>query len=140
VSLTLIDQETTLHLDPVMRAASSWLAFHAGARFAGDRGAADFVIASSCPLLSDLQRGTDEAPEQSATLILQIAALGTGAAYRLSGPGLAEPIVFRATGMPDDFVAAWQANHALFPRGIDIILCAGHSVAALPRSIVLEAA
>jgi alpha-D-ribose 1-methylphosphonate 5-triphosphate synthase subunit PhnH len=38
-------------------------------------------------------------------------------------------------GLPADFVAVWQRNHALFPRGVDLILCAGRSVAALPRSV-----
>ena len=41
-------------------------------------------------------------------------------------------------GLPADFASAWQANHALFPRGVDIVLCAGTSLAALPRSVALQ--
>lgn len=73
-------------------------------------------------------------------LILQIAALGSGTAYRLSGPGLAEPVILRATGLADGFVTAWRCNHSLFPRGIDMVICAGEVLTALPRSVTLEPA
>jgi len=140
VALALIDQETTLSLGAAMQAAGPWLAFHAGCPTVDDRAQADFVLALSCPDFSALRTGSDEAPEASATVILQIAALGGGTAYRLDGPGFAEPAILRATGLPDDFVAAWRRNHALFPRGIDLVLCAGDRLAALPRSVTVEAA
>jgi alpha-D-ribose 1-methylphosphonate 5-triphosphate synthase subunit PhnH len=41
-------------------------------------------------------------------------------------------------GVPRDFAARWQANHALYPRGTDLILCTQDQVAALPRSIAVE--
>jgi len=138
VALTLTDQETTVTLDVGLRAAASWLAFHAGAILVNDRARAQFVIASVSPDLASLDAGTDEEPERSTTLILQIPGFGAGQSYRLSGPGLEAPAVLRAEGLPDGFAAAWQANHARYPRGIDIILCAGNSVAALPRSVVVE--
>jgi alpha-D-ribose 1-methylphosphonate 5-triphosphate synthase subunit PhnH len=129
VALTLVDQETTLYLDLEMLAAAKWLAFHAGSPIVPDHATADFILAAACP---------DEAPEDSATLILQVAALGVGTAYRLAGPGLAEPTILRATGMPDSFVAAWRRNHALFPRGVDTVICAGEILTALPRSVTME--
>jgi len=49
------------------------------------------------------------------------------------------PVVLEIDGLPADFAARWAANHALFPRGVDVILCAGTSVAALPRSVTVEA-
>jgi alpha-D-ribose 1-methylphosphonate 5-triphosphate synthase subunit PhnH len=139
VALTLLDQETSLYLDATMQAAAPWLTFHAGALIVDDITAADFVLTARCPDLCKMRTGSDEAPEVSATLILQIGALGDGTAYSLSGPGLAETAKLRATGMPDGFVAAWQRNHALYPRGVDIVLCAGGVLAALPRSVKLEA-
>ena len=36
------------------------------------------------------------------------------------------------------FVAAWAANRARFPRGVDVVLCAGDRIAALPRSVTIE--
>ena len=56
----------------------------------------------------------------------------------LAGPGLRVPAVLAVDGLPAGFASAWQENHALFPRGIDIVLCAGTSLAALPRSVALQ--
>ena len=91
------------------------------------------------PELTRFSAGTDEEPESSATLILQVAALDEGQNLRLTGPGLGAPASLRVAGLPPGFVAAWAANRALFPRGVDIILCAGDRLAALPRIVRLEA-
>jgi len=115
-----------------------WVAFHCGAMFA-DAAAADFAVALDMPRLATLARGTDEAPERGATLILQVGGFGAGQALRLSGPGLAAPAVLKVAGLPADFVAQWRDNHAGFPCGVDLILTAGETVAALPRSVAIEA-
>jgi alpha-D-ribose 1-methylphosphonate 5-triphosphate synthase subunit PhnH len=140
VLLTLIDNETPLWLDPVAMAARDWLAFHCGAEIVDAPASAAFALALSLPDLTALPAGSHETPENSATLILQIAALGSGATYHLSGPGLREPAALAATGLPTDFVALWQQNHALYPRGVDIVLCAGTTLTALPRSVSIKEA
>jgi alpha-D-ribose 1-methylphosphonate 5-triphosphate synthase subunit PhnH len=136
VLLTLVDAEAPLALDAAAGQARDWLAFHCGARF-GDAGQARFVLALACPDLMALPAGTDEEPETSATVILQVATLGTGARFRLSGPGLREPAELAVNGLPEDFASRWAANRARFPRGVDVILCAGSTLTALPRSVVL---
>jgi alpha-D-ribose 1-methylphosphonate 5-triphosphate synthase subunit PhnH len=73
-------------------------------------------------------------------VIVQLAALGQGTRYRLAGPGLREPVMLSAIGLPSDFPAIWQRNHALFPRGVDIVLCADTTLTALPRSVTIEEA
>ena len=138
VLLTLIDNETPLWLDPAAAPARDWLAFHCGAAIVEAPERAAFAVALTLPDLAALPAGTHEAPEESATLILQIAALGTGARYRLSGPGLREPALLAASGLPADFAAVWQRNHAQYPCGVDIVLCAGATLAALPRSVSIE--
>ncbi len=135
VLLTLVDAETPLWLAPDFSPAAEWIAFHCGAGAGVPLGAAAFALATDLPELAALNAGTDNGPEESATLILQIRTLGTGRPLRLAGPGLREPVTLAVDGLPDRFAAAWAANHALFPRGIDIILCAGSSLAALPRSL-----
>jgi alpha-D-ribose 1-methylphosphonate 5-triphosphate synthase subunit PhnH len=97
-----------------------------------------FVMALSLPDLTGLSVGTDEMPETSATVILQVASLTTGQRYVLEGPGLREPRVVAIDGLPADFVAIWQRNHALYPLGIDLILCAGNQLTALPRSVSIK--
>ena len=138
VLLTLVDHETPLWLDPFAEAARGWVAFHAGAGFAAPDEAA-FLLARELPDLAALRQGTDEAPEDSATVILQLPCLGAGARFRLSGPGLRAPTNFAADGLPADFAMRWAANRARFPLGVDLILCAGTRLAALPRTVTVEA-
>jgi alpha-D-ribose 1-methylphosphonate 5-triphosphate synthase subunit PhnH len=140
VLLTLVDNETPLWLDAGAMATQDWLAFHCGAVITDKTGEAEFGLALAIPDFALFSAGTHETPESSATLVLQIEALGSGKSYRLMGPGLREQALLRAIGLPADFVAVWQRNHALFPRGIDIVLCAGTTLAALPRSVSIEEA
>ncbi len=140
VLLTLVDNETPLWLDPAADAARDWLAFHCGAVIVAAPDKAAFAVALSPVELGSLAVGSHEAPEDAATLIVQVAALGSGVGYRLAGPGLREPTLFAADGLTADFVQRWQRNHALYPCGVDLILCAGTTLAALPRSVSIEEA
>jgi alpha-D-ribose 1-methylphosphonate 5-triphosphate synthase subunit PhnH len=137
VLLTLVDHDTPLHIAPDCADAAGWLVFHCGTT-PSNRPASPFAVARTLPDLATLNAGSDEAPESSTTLVLQVTALGTGPAFTLAGPGLQAPATFRAEGLPPDFAARWAANHALFPRGVDLILCAGTALAAIPRSISVQ--
>lgn len=140
VLLSLVDHETPLWLDPGSAGAADWIAFHTGAPRVDTMAEASFVVARDPPSLSALNAGGHETPEASTTVILQLASLSAGRSYRLSGPGLREPALFTAEGLPADFVAQWRANRRLFPRGVDLILCAGEDLAALPRTVTIEEA
>jgi alpha-D-ribose 1-methylphosphonate 5-triphosphate synthase subunit PhnH len=135
VLLTLADATTSVAL-PEANAAHRWLAFHTGARIVAPA-AAMFCAARQRPPLTTLPQGTDETPEDGATLILDCAALHTGRPLRLSGPGLEHPI---AATLPLDaaFLAEWHAQTRNAPRGVDILLCAGAEILALPRSLTIE--
>ena len=137
VLLTLVDAETPLWLDAAAAPARDWIAFHCGAPPAPQAQAA-FGVALGPVGLTGFGAGSDDAPEDGATLIVQVATLGRGRPLRLSGPGLAAPAVLRVGGLDADFIADWTANHARFPRGVDLILCAGPDLAALPRSVRIE--
>ncbi|MDR3536252.1 MAG: phosphonate C-P lyase system protein PhnH [Acetobacteraceae bacterium] len=143
--MTLVDQETPLWLDPEAAGARAWIEFHCGAPLVEDAGAAMFAFALArpglpMPDLTSLCAGTHESPETAATLILQLPALGSGRRWRLSGPGLRTPEVLQADGLPADFAVRWQHNHGQFPCGVDLILCAGDTLTALPRSVMIEEA
>ena len=140
VLLTLVDNETPLWVDPAAASAHDWLAFHCGAAIADAPGAATFALALSLPNFEDLPSGTHEVPESSVTLILQVPGLGIGTGYRLSGPGLRVPALLAVTGLPGDFARIWRANHALYPRGVDVVLCTDTTLTALPRSVMIEEA
>lgn len=132
VLLTLADADTPIWL--VGEPARAWIAFHCGAPFAPSMAQAAFVVADALAAVDDLDAGTEEVPEVSATLILQVARLGQGREWTLDGPGLAAPTAF-AADLPAAFATFWSANRARFPRGIDLILCAGDRLAAIPRSV-----
>lgn len=131
--LTLADAETPLWTD-AEGAARDWIAFHTGAPLV-DVAQAQFLLATQgMPPLATLNQGSDETPQESATLILQLPHLDDTTGWRLTGPGIEREHRLAAQGLPADFPAQWATNHAQFPRGVDLILCAGTRLAALPRT------
>ena len=98
-----------------------------------------FAACIGWPELGAFDWGSHDGPETSATLIVQVESFGSGPAMQLAGPGLEHPTTVRL-GLPQGVEALWRPNHAAFPRGVDVILCAGSALAALPRSVRMEAA
>jgi alpha-D-ribose 1-methylphosphonate 5-triphosphate synthase subunit PhnH len=137
--LTLVDLETTVWLDATAGTAEAreYLQFHCGCRLVDAPGAARFAVIGDpavMPALSRFDPGTDESPERSATLFVQVASLREGHGRRLAGPGIASEVRLEVTGLPAGFWHGLRDNHALFPRGVDVLLAAGRHVAALPRT------
>jgi phosphonate C-P lyase system protein PhnH len=132
--LTLTDAMTSVALPG---SAAQWLVFHTGARLA-PLGEADFTVSNERPSLAGLPRGTDEAPERGATLIADLESLSSGRDVRLSGPGIATPLAV-CLPLDADFIHQWRDQHGLAPCGVDVLLCAGHHLIGLPRSIMIEA-
>lgn len=138
--LALADAETPVWTDAVGE-AREWIAFHTGAPLVAEIGKAQFLLATGAmPKLSALDAGTDETPQDSATLILQLDALNEGSGWRLTGPGIEHEHRLAASGLAEDFGAQWAANRKGFPCGVDLILCAGARLAALPRTVSIEEA
>ncbi len=135
--LTLADNTTGVSLPEGMTAARDWLVFHTGARLALVP-AADFVLASDRPALASLRQGSYDEPETSALLILQVASFEGGRRVRLSGPGI-ETAALLDLPMDDSFIREWTAQRRRSPLGVDVLLCAAERVAALPRSVMIEA-
>lgn len=134
VLLTLADAETPVFSD-AGTAAAEWLRFHAGCPLVASPAAATFLcVTGTPPALEEIGLGTDEAPQDGATLVLQVAALREGGALRLSGPGIEREHRLHVEGLPEGFLAARAALAPLYPRGMDVILCAGTRIAALPRT------
>jgi alpha-D-ribose 1-methylphosphonate 5-triphosphate synthase subunit PhnH len=143
VCLALVDLETSLWLDPAARssAAVDYLRFHSGAVIVDTPATADFALIAdteSMPALAEFPQGTDEEPERSATLIIQVASLDVTGGRRLTGPGIATEARLRAGGLPSTFWSEIRDNHAAFPRGVDLMLVAGARLAALLRTTRAE--
>lgn len=140
--LSLLDGDTPLWCDPAARAALPSLRFHTGAPIVEAPERARFALladAAALPSLATFDAGTDEYPDRSATVILAVTALGSGEPLVLRGPGIPERRTLAVDGLPPGFRAEWHANHARFPRGIDVILTCGNRLAGLPRSVQMEA-
>lgn len=138
VLLTLVDHETPLWLAPDLLSARDWIAFHCGAPLAVEPAGAAYGLALGLPDLTRFPAGSHEGPETSATVIVQLPSLSGGVPLRLRGPGLKDTALFAPAGLPADFCAIWRRNRALFPAGIDLILCADDLLAALPRTVTVE--
>lgn len=138
--LALADGDTPLWLDPSARAAASYMRFHTGAPIVGTEEAALFLLAAAKhrPALSQLQAGTPEYPDRSATLILSVEDLVEGEGWHLSGPGIAGTRRLLVRGLDERFAEEWRASHARFPLGVDVVFAARDRLAALPRSTRLE--
>ncbi len=101
---------------------------------------AEFVLArSDCwswSALTDLWPGSEEAPESSATLILEC---GTEAekTFLLSGPGI-DGVRHCQLPLPAEFVPVWQHNASLYPRGMDVLLVMPAACIALPRTVRVQ--
>jgi alpha-D-ribose 1-methylphosphonate 5-triphosphate synthase subunit PhnH len=141
VCLTLLDFDTPLWVDPAASVdVVDYLRFHCGVPLVAAPGAARFALvadAARLPSLDDLDAGTDERPDLSATVVLQVAGLAGGGGPRLTGPGIAREARLEVSGAPE----LWSvvgANTRRFPRGVDFVLCAGDRLAALPRTTRVE--
>lgn len=136
--LTLVDYETPVWLPAQLDAgARRWLTFHTSAPAAATVIAAKFAVidaASASPSLGDFDPGVDRYPDKSATLIVLCASLSGGPEVALTGPGIKDRAVIAPTGLPASFWQDWSANHDRFPLGVDVLLVAGDSLVALPRS------
>lgn len=137
---TLADADTPVWLDAALTKSSAvkdWIVFHTGAPVVSHASDAAFAIVAAPQNLSALNGfslGTQEFPDRSTTVILQVSTLSDGVPLALEGPGIKDQTSLAPAPMPQHFEAQWQANRAAFPRGIDLILAAPDCVAALPRS------
>jgi alpha-D-ribose 1-methylphosphonate 5-triphosphate synthase subunit PhnH len=143
VCLALVDFDTPLWLDGGAGTDETrgFLHFHCGCPLVDEPGMARFALIAKPEIMPGLlrfDRGIDESPDRSATLVVQVAALEAGRGRRLTGPGIAGETLLEARGLPNGFWRGLRENHALFPRGVDVLLTAGHRLAALPRTTLVE--
>jgi alpha-D-ribose 1-methylphosphonate 5-triphosphate synthase subunit PhnH len=146
IALTLFDHDTPVWLDPGLASDSDvapWLRFRAGCPLVADPAASAFALvadATAAPSFNAFAPGTPDYPDRSTTLILHVGSLTQGPELSLTGPGIRGATRLRVAGLPDDFVARCEANRALFPRGLDLLLVRGHDVVALPRTTTIAGA
>ena len=150
--LTLLDADT-----PVLLAGAfadertrAWIRFHTSARPAPSAAGASFAAGLARDfgpaLCESLALGSDAAPQDGATLVIEVDALSDlpgaepagGVALTLRGPGIASTQPLAVGGLPAGFWAWREALRAVLPRGVDLVLIQGTTLAAIPRSSRLE--
>lgn len=139
--LALADYETPVWLDATAQPARDWLRFHCGCPVVADPAAARFALVADPTAmlpLSAFNPGTDEYPDRSTTLVIEVAGLGSNGGVRLSGPGILGEAHFAVDGLPARIWDQWRENRVLFPGGVDLILTCGDRLAALPRTVKVE--
>ncbi len=114
-----------------------YLRFHTGVRFVDDPAIASLAVVASLATMAPLDAfapGTAISPETSATVIVAVKDLTSGAKVLLDGPGFESPRELAPAGFDD---ARWDevaANNLRFPAGVDLLIVTGNSVVGLPRS------
>lgn len=140
IALTLFDHDTPIWLDPQMSASADvarWLKFHTSAPVIADSSIASFALVgdpASLPALDRFAFGSNEYPDRSTTLSLQVTSLTEGPVVELQGPGIDGATALRASIQPFDLFERLAVNAALFPRGIDVVLVHDDSIVAIPRT------
>ena len=143
-ALTLIDHDTPVFLDRSFasdRDIAASLSFHTGCRFVDGPSRAAFALIGDpqeCRELSRFAQGTLEYPDRATTLLLQLVRLDDAAGLRLRGPGIRGFRDLAAAPLPSSFAQELRANRERFPQGVDLLLCCGTRLAALPRSTRIE--
>jgi alpha-D-ribose 1-methylphosphonate 5-triphosphate synthase subunit PhnH len=140
IALTLFDHDTPLWLDAQMSETpdiAKWLRFHTGAPVVTESSICSFALIGDARVLPALDRfafGSNEYPDRSTTLILQIESLAQGRVFELRGPGIDGTATLRAAVEPADLFGRLAINVELFPRGIDVVLVADDAIVAIPRT------
>jgi alpha-D-ribose 1-methylphosphonate 5-triphosphate synthase subunit PhnH len=140
IALTLFDHDTPIWLDGRMSATADvakWLKFHTSAPVVADSSIANFALIGdpqSLPILDRFAFGSNEYPDRSTTLILQVESLAGGPVVELQGPGIDGSAALRASIQPRDLFERLAINATLFPRGIDVVLVHDDSIVAIPRT------
>lgn len=136
-ALTLCDIDTPIWLDAPLAAAAAYLAFYCGSAITAMPAEACFAFVgdpSHVPPLDAFALGSDEYPDRSTTLVIEVASLTEGLPVRLAGPGIEGERRIAVAGLCAGFWAERARLAELFPRGLDILFTSGAALAALPRS------
>jgi alpha-D-ribose 1-methylphosphonate 5-triphosphate synthase subunit PhnH len=141
ILLTLADVDAPVWLGAHAAKAADWIRFHTGASILGDPTRAHFayVAADELPDIRELNLGTDEYPDRSTTVIVEVPRFAAQGPLLFRGPGIETSHSAAIDGLDPDFWSRRAGLHEIFPRGIDCIFVCGSSALALPRTTHVEA-
>ncbi len=142
--LTLCDYDTKLWLSKDLRTKEirSYLQFYASVVFTENPNEADFAVSSSyefLPELSEFKQGDLRSPNESTTIILDVANTKNTekVSFKATGPGILEYQLLNgdyAKSLGKDFDKQWAINNSIYPLGVDMFLVNKDQVLGLPRT------
>jgi alpha-D-ribose 1-methylphosphonate 5-triphosphate synthase subunit PhnH len=141
IALSLCDLDTAVWLDAALAGAAPYLRFHCGCPVAPAPALAQFAFVAApqeLPPLDGFALGSDEYPDRSTTLVIEVAGLTGSSGRTLSGPGIEGTARLSVEALPRRFWTERALLAELLPRGIDVIFTCGARLAALPRSTRVE--
>ncbi|WP_018688561.1 phosphonate C-P lyase system protein PhnH [Ahrensia kielensis] len=136
----LCDADTLLWLDEVSSQSSAlrdWITFQTAAPITTQKADAQFALLTDTKMPLDIAQfaqGSQEYPDRSCTLIIQVDDISKAAGLSLSGPGIKDTADLHVQGLPELFLEQWQQNKSRFPCGVDVILVSASSLVCLPRT------
>ncbi|MEG3618683.1 phosphonate C-P lyase system protein PhnH [Magnetovibrio sp. PR-2] len=144
VCLALVDYETPLWVDSVIAEsgqAVAHLRFYCGCPMVTNPKEARKALVTSISQVKNLDRfhiGTDERPDTSTTVVVQVGHVISGEGVKLTGPGIETQTHLTVAGGDEDFWQSVHNNTQFFPRGVDLILTTPTEVVCLPRTTQVE--
>lgn len=143
VLATLADAQTPLWLSPMLAGSlADFARFHTGCPIVASPGQAALAFAMADDvheeLLEALPRGSDLAPQDGATLVIELPPPVAGPTLTIEGPGIETTATLPAGGLAPAFWRARAGLTAAFPCGVDLVLCQGTVIRAVPRSTRLS--
>lgn len=137
--LTLCDHDTPVWLTSALSksALPGWIGFHTGAPLTSEKTEAKFAFVEAgaqSPSLAHFTLGSQDYPDRSTTVVIEVQSLEGGPALQLSGPGIRATAAIAPKGLTETFLRQWADNRAQFPRGVDVVLTCGRHFVALPRT------
>lgn len=141
LALTLLDFETPTWLDTSRQDAAAFLRFHCSAPIVADPRDSRFAFAgdvAGLPPQTAFDLGSDDFPDRSTTLVIDVPGLAQDTGLILRGPGIRDQAHLCIDGLPAQFWRERAELAASFPLGLDLIFACGRSFAALPRTTIVE--
>ncbi|QPT39688.1 carbon-phosphorus lyase complex subunit [Oligella ureolytica] len=100
-----------------------------------------FFATSTLVDLTDIPIGSREAPEDGAMVVIEIDAISESSGslcVEATGAGLPAARRMFFSGLNEGVITDHIALHDSYPCGIDLLLCAGKKMVAIPRHLRLE--
>jgi len=142
VCLALADLDTPLWLESTIHSdIQTYLRFHCGCPLTQKQEDASFAVVmdgNDLPDLKKFEAGTEEYPDRSATVIIQVRELNVGRGVTLTGPGIKDSTKLTVDGLDSGFWREFKKNSERFPLGYDVILASDTEIASLPRTVRVE--